>query len=143
MKKEKGITLIALVITIIVLLILASVSIAMLTGDNGILTQAKKAKEETEKAAKEENAILNNIEDYMTTGGKYDSEKGVNEPQIVSGMKKISFTLPEGTNKGTVIKEGEQGFDDKNWYNYQESKWANAQTEDGSMWVWKICIQNG
>ena len=136
MKKEKGITLIALVITIIVLLILASVSIAMLTGDNGILTQAKKAKEETEKAAKEENAILNNIEDYMTTGGKYDSEKGVNEPQIVSGMKKISFTLPEGTNKGTVIKEGEQGFDDKNWYNYQESKWANAQTEDGSMWVW-------
>ena len=136
MKKEKGITLIALVITIIVLLILASVSIAMLTGDNGILTQAKKAKEETEKAAKNENAILNNIEDYMTTEGKYDSEKGVNEPQIVSGMKKISFTLPEGTNKGAVIKEGEQGFDDKNWYNYQESRWANAQTEDGSMWVW-------
>ena len=40
-----GITLIALVITIIVLLILAGVSIAMLTGDNGILTQAKEAKE--------------------------------------------------------------------------------------------------
>ena len=45
--KERGITLIALVITIIVLLILASVSIAMLTGDNGILTQANKAKHET------------------------------------------------------------------------------------------------
>ena len=44
---RKGITLIALVITIIVLLILAGVSIAMLTGDNGILTQAKEAKEET------------------------------------------------------------------------------------------------
>ena len=39
-KSSKGITLIALVITIIVLLILAGVSIAMLTGDNGILTQA-------------------------------------------------------------------------------------------------------
>ena len=39
----KGITLIALVITIVVLIILASVSIAMLTGDNGILTQAEKS----------------------------------------------------------------------------------------------------
>ena len=38
---NNGITLIALIITIIVLLILAGVSIAMLTGDNGILTQAK------------------------------------------------------------------------------------------------------
>ena len=37
---NKGITLIALVITIIVLLILAGVSIAMLTGDNGLLTKA-------------------------------------------------------------------------------------------------------
>ena len=44
-KSSKGVTLIALVITIIVLLILAGVSIAMLTGDNGILTQAKEAKE--------------------------------------------------------------------------------------------------
>ena len=43
MKNQKGITLIALVITIIVLLILAGVSIAMLTGDNGILTQANKS----------------------------------------------------------------------------------------------------
>ena len=40
----------ALVITIIVLLILAGVSIAMLTGENGILTQAQNAKEETEEA---------------------------------------------------------------------------------------------
>ena len=46
-KKERGITLIALVITITVLLILAGVSIAMLTGDNGILTEASNAKIET------------------------------------------------------------------------------------------------
>ena len=46
--KNRGITLIALIVTIIVLLILASVSISMLTGDNGILVQAKKAEEETE-----------------------------------------------------------------------------------------------
>ena len=52
--KNNGITLIALVITIIVLLILAGVSIAMLTGDNGILTQAQNAKNKTEEAALEE-----------------------------------------------------------------------------------------
>ncbi len=46
-KKERGITLIALVITITVLLILAGLSIAMLTGDNGILTEASNAKIET------------------------------------------------------------------------------------------------
>ena len=44
-ENEKGITLIALVITIIVLLILAAVSIAMLTGENGILSKASTAKE--------------------------------------------------------------------------------------------------
>lgn len=43
MKNEKGITLIALVITIIVLLILAGISIAMLTGDNGLLTKSKQS----------------------------------------------------------------------------------------------------
>lgn len=47
-KKNTGITLIALVITIIVLLILAGVTISTLTGQNGILTNATKAKEENE-----------------------------------------------------------------------------------------------
>ena len=48
MKKQNGITLIALVITIIVLLILAGVSIATLTGENGILSKAETAKMETD-----------------------------------------------------------------------------------------------
>lgn len=54
MKNNKGITLIALVITIIVLLILAGVSIAMLTGENGILTNAQDAKRETQQAEVED-----------------------------------------------------------------------------------------
>lgn len=54
MKKAKGITLISLVVTIIVLLILAGVSIVMLTGENGIITQANKAKiEQSHGAVKE------------------------------------------------------------------------------------------
>ena len=48
-QKNKGITLIALVITVIVLLILAGVTIATLTGENGILTRASDAREQTER----------------------------------------------------------------------------------------------
>ena len=58
MKKNKGITLIALVITIIVLLILAGVTIASLSGDNGILTRASQAKIESEISGLEEEANL-------------------------------------------------------------------------------------
>lgn len=50
LKKENGITLIALVITIIVLLILAGVSISMVVGDNGIATRAQDASKDTELA---------------------------------------------------------------------------------------------
>lgn len=58
LKRNKGITLIALVITIIVLLILAGVSIVTLTGDNGILNKAQSAKVETEKANEKEQIDL-------------------------------------------------------------------------------------
>ena len=74
MRNNKGITLIALVITIIVLLILAGVSIAMLTGDNGILNQATKSQTATAKAEAEEaiklgvNEILTNSMDPTYTG---------------------------------------------------------------------------
>ena len=57
-KKNSGITLIALVITIIVLLILAGVTIATLTGDNGILTKAQEASDKTKQANAEEQVKL-------------------------------------------------------------------------------------
>ena len=57
-QREKGITLIALIITIIVLLILAGVSIATLTGENGILTRANDSKKQTEIASVKEQAQL-------------------------------------------------------------------------------------
>ena len=70
MKSNKGITLIALVITIIVLLILAGVSIAMLSGDNSILGRANQAGKETAVAtAKEQIALAINegMADYYHT----------------------------------------------------------------------------
>ena len=58
LKTNKGITLIALVITIIVLLILAGVTIATLTGDNGILTKAQSTKIQSERASIKEQIEL-------------------------------------------------------------------------------------
>lgn len=55
MKKNKGITLVALIITIIVLLIFAGVTISMIFGDNGIINKAKIAKNNTNKSQFEEN----------------------------------------------------------------------------------------
>lgn len=54
LRNQKGITLVALVITIIVLLILAGVTISMVLGQNGILNQANQAKAENQKANVEE-----------------------------------------------------------------------------------------
>lgn len=65
MKMQRGITLIALVITIIVLLILAGVSIAMLTGDNGILTRSREAKTTTIQKSNEE-IVKMAVQDLLT-----------------------------------------------------------------------------
>ena len=65
--QEKGITLIALVVTIIVLLILAGISIAMLTGQNGILNRASEAQEKTGTAQTEELVKLS-VTDALTQG---------------------------------------------------------------------------
>ena len=68
LKESKGITLIALVITIIVLLILAGVTIATLTGDNGILKKAGDAKTQTEQAKEDENFKIAIAGSYGTDG---------------------------------------------------------------------------
>ena len=64
-KNEKAITLIALIVTIIVLLILAGVSIATLTGENGILTRAQDAKNKTEQAEEDEKTNLAQTENLI------------------------------------------------------------------------------
>ena len=61
-QKNNGITLIALIVTIIVLLILAGVTIATLTGENGIITKAIEARDETERASIIEQAKIDILE---------------------------------------------------------------------------------
>ncbi len=104
--KEKGITLIALVITIIVLLILAGVAIATLTGDNGILTKAASAKENTERAEIIENAKLDILaiqsdkEGKLTTGdlrGVLDKYfKDVPEEITADNIATLELTTKDG-----------------------------------------------
>lgn len=69
-KKNPGITLIALVVTIVVLLILAGISISMLTGQNGILNRATEAKEKTDQAQIDESDKMVQMEAMVQASGK-------------------------------------------------------------------------
>ena len=73
-KNQKGITLIALVVTIVVLLILAGVSIAMLGGENGLITRAQEAAEETRGASVEEERDLWKANQYLDDYASGSSE---------------------------------------------------------------------
>ena len=75
----KGITLIALVVTIVVLLILAGTSIAMLTGENGIITQVKSAKEKTykEQLKEELQMIINDLQMEKKIAGEQLQKKDI------------------------------------------------------------------
>ena len=101
-RQENGITLIALVITIIVLLILAGVTIAMLTGDNGIISKAMQAKIRTEEAKETEETGLNEIENYIN--GK-SAEAGV----VVQDLKSIKGDGTEGEVIGEKVSDGAGG----------------------------------
>lgn len=81
MKTERGITLIALVVTIIVLIILAGVSINLVLGDNGIITKAKQGKAEYSQAQAREKLelVLAELQTDKLTDIKYDKQETVNE----------------------------------------------------------------
>ena len=91
MKNNKGITLIALVITIIVLLILAGVSIALVTGDNGLLKQATRAGAETQVAEAKEMAIM----DVSTLVAQYYEARYVNNQR--NGTNVAGGTMANAT----------------------------------------------
>lgn len=103
-KNSKGITLIALVITIIVLLILAGISIATLTGENGVLTKATTAKEQSEIADAKEQAkldIATEIAERIETGrstdlSDSDIQKILTNKDYVEEAKETSFISKKG-----------------------------------------------
>ena len=140
-KSTKGITLVALVITIIILLILATISIQSLT-NTGLFARAKEARDKTAAAAENQAKTLNEYEDelnkYVSGASqvKTDWTGKVNKPKLMTGMTAIKFNEPTGDEKakeGSTVKITDT---DTTWYDYDAKKWANAQTQDGSMWVW-------
>ncbi len=121
-KNERGITLIALVISIIVLLILAGITIAAISGDNGILQNAAKAKEETEAVTLEEKIKLLALEEVINQYTGESEEKTAQELQdelnnqgenvlVVQWDKYIIYDLGQNIeyrvdNKGNIDKLG-------------------------------------
>lgn len=92
MKNNKGITLIALVVTIIVLLILAGVSIAMLTGENGILNRAKEAKESSTAGTLDE-ATKIVVGNYLTKNLQWIELKEADAATLKSDINAVSSGL--------------------------------------------------
>ena len=68
-------------------------------------------------------------EPTLPSDGSYSEEKGVNTPNLEEGMTAIKWD--EAKNDWI-----ETTGSDQEWYDYTAKKWANAMTEDGSMWVW-------
>ena len=105
-RRNEGITLIALVITIIVLLILAGVTIATLTGENGILTRASESSEKTKEAnAKEQVQIA--VTGCIGTDGNLENgslKDNLNQIENISGVPE---EITDGSYPLTVTVDGE------------------------------------
>lgn len=133
-RKNNGITLIALVVSIIVLLILAGISISMLSGENGILNRATEAKEKTALAQDTENKTLDIYENYINDYTSRLPKTSTTQPYLPdSSFKYIYGNL----NSGLVIQDSNQNEYvwvevPKNIYsdnNYNENGIPNSSTD--------------
>ncbi len=110
-KKERGITLIALVVTIIVLIILAGVSINLIFGTNGIINKAKLSKTLTEQASLNEQIALGEIDKELEKYLEGLPENTKDNPQVAGTEVKIPdgwcTTTPAyvSTEDGNVVKK--------------------------------------
>ena len=110
-KEKRGITLIALVVTIILLLVLAGISISMLTGENGIIKRASEAKETTENAQIEEIlkvAVMEALSRGTGTIMRGDLENALDNN---FGAGKYEISEDDGY---IIVKTGNKSFDIKN-----------------------------
>ena len=145
---NKGITLIALVITIIILLILAGVSIATLTGDNGLLNKAGEAKEQTEVAEVKDRAQLD-ILDWQADQLKDNNDATLNDDivkGILGGKDYISGFNEEDLENIKVITENGYEFPISDLYDKDENNPPAGGDEvkvgedftdsKGNEWIW-------
>ena len=108
LRRNKGITLIALVVTIIVLLILAGISISMLTGQNGILNRATTAKTQTENSQVDEMVKFSAMEALANGNGK------ITEDLLTEALNKNlgsgNYTLTGNETYGWTIVANEKKY---------------------------------
>ena len=134
-RKNEGITVIALVITIIVLLILAGVVLATITGEDGIIQKAIHAKEEQERAEKEEQNLLeliSSIDEFYEPTRTINGEEGTSyNPTIPEGFKPVNTeTSNWGDGTTAPTKEAvEAGL--------------VIEDEEGNQFVWVPCTTEG
>ena len=108
LKKNQAITLVSLVVTIIILIILAGVSINLTLGKNGIITIAKQAKENTELTKIEEETALNELygelENESSSGISYDAIAKLVEfkREIASAISDMGVTTLENADASTM-----------------------------------------
>ena len=113
-KSEKGITLIALVVTIVVLLILAGVSLSLVLGENGLINKSKEARDKYAEAARNDEIALNEVSGWLEeniggpTGGG-DSQDLPSTGETKPYLPGDDFSQVAGTDlsNGLVIEDGE------------------------------------
>ena len=115
MKKNKGITLVALVVTIVVLLILAGVSINLVLGDNGIIAKAKEAQRKSAEASQNDLIGMNELAQQLGekingstgSGSGNGGTGGKTEPETVPYLPSDDFHYDTSTSvdTGLVIKD--------------------------------------
>ena len=132
-KQEKGITLIALVVTIVVLLILAGVSISLVLNNNGVISKAKDAKNQYAEAQTNDEKQLNEVSDWIDTkvgdttgGGNSNYNPADDGVPIPDGYYYVGGTKA----KGLVISDAEA---DNEKYKGQENVGKDLA---GNQWVW-------
>ena len=111
MRSKRGITLVSLVVTIIILIILAGVSINLTLGENGIVTMAKKARENIELAQVDEQTKLNNLYDEIAAEGGVSSNPSNEETtklaefkrEIASTLTDMGIETEENADTSTII----------------------------------------
>ena len=108
MKKNKGITLVALVVTIVVLLILAGVSINLVLGNNGIIAKAKDAETKSAEASENDLKGMNSLIEQMESTLNGSGNGGKTEPETVPYLPSDDFHYDTSTSidTGLVIQDG-------------------------------------
>ena len=106
-KEMKGITLVALVVTIVVLLILAGVSINLVLGNNGIIAKAQEAKTKQAEASKNDLKGINSLIEQMESTLNGSGNEGKTEPETEPYLPSDDFHYDTSTSvdTGLVIKD--------------------------------------